>query len=149
MPGGAMTVNAIAEVLGGKKVLKRKISSSDDLVRLTREGLPVDILRELAEELHIDRQVVASLIGIPARTLSRRLSSRARLSAAESDRSVRFARVVAQAKDIFDDLAPAANWLQAPNRVLKGQRPIDLLDTDAGVQQVETVLGRIAYGVYS
>ena len=144
-----MTVNAIAEVLGGKKVLKRKISSSDDLVRLTREGLPVDILRELAEELHIDRQVVASLVGIPARTLSRRLSSRSRLSAAESDRSVRFARVVAQAKDIFDDLAAAANWLQAPNRVLKGQRPIDLLDTDAGVQQVETVLGRIAYGVYS
>ena len=144
-----MTVNAITEVLGGKKVLKRKISSSDDLVQITREGLPAEILRELAEELHIDRQVVASLIGIPARTLSRRLSSRSRLSAAESDRSVRFARVVAQAKDTFDDLAAAANWLQAPNRVLKGQRPIDLLDTDAGVQQVETVLGRIAYGVYS
>ncbi len=144
-----MTVNAIAEVLGGKKVLRRTISSSEDLVQITRKGLPVDILRELAVELGIDRQAVASLIGIPARTLSRRLSSRSRLSAAESDRSVRVARIVAQAKDTFDDLPMAANWLQAPNRVLKGQRPIDLLDTDAGVQQVETVLGRIAYGVYS
>src|SRR6266496_617654 len=147
MPGGAaMTVDAIAEVLGGRKVLKRKISTAEELVQITRKGLPVDILRELAVELGIDRQAVASLIGIPARTLSRRLSSRSRLSAAESDRSVRVARIVAQAKDTFDDLPMAANWLQAPNRVLKGQRPIDLLDTDAGVQQVETVLGRIAYG---
>ncbi len=144
-----MTVDAIAEVLGGRKVLKRKISTAEELVQITRKGLPVDILRELAVELGIDRQAVASLIGIPARTLSRRLSSRSRLSAAESDRSVRVARIVAQAKDTFDDLPMAANWLQAPNRVLKGQRPIDLLDTDAGVQQVETVLGRIAYGVYS
>ncbi len=144
-----MTVNSIAEILGGRKVLKRKISTAEELVQITRKGLPVDILRELAVELGMERQAVASLIGIPARTLSRRLSSRSRLSAAESDRSVRVARIVAQAKDTFDDLPMAANWLQAPNRVLKGQRPIDLLDTDAGVQQVETVLGRIAYGVYS
>ena len=144
-----MTVNAIAEVLGGRKVLKRTISSSEELVQLTRKGLPVDILRELAAELGMERRTVASLIGIPARTLSRRLSSRSRLSAAESDRSVRVARIVAQAKDTFDGMPAAANWLQAPNRVLKGQRPIDLLDTDAGVQQVETVLGRIAYGIYS
>jgi putative toxin-antitoxin system antitoxin component (TIGR02293 family) len=144
-----MTVNAIAEVLGGRKVLKRKIGTAEELVRITREGLPVDILRELAEELDMDRRVIASLVGIPVRTLSRRLSSHSRLSAAESDRSVRLARIVAQAKDTFDDPPKAATWLQAPNRVLKGQRPIELLDTDAGVQQVETVLGRIAYGIYS
>jgi putative toxin-antitoxin system antitoxin component (TIGR02293 family) len=144
-----MTATAIAQVLGGNKRLRKNVGSEDDLVQLTREGLPSDILRELAKELHMDRQVVAAVIGIPVRTLSRRLSSRSRLSPLESDRTVRFARVVAQAKDTFDDLSKAATWLQTPNRVLKGQRPIDLLDTDAGVQQVETVLGRIAYGVYS
>lgn len=144
-----MTVNAITQVLGGAKVLRRKIGNSDDLVKITREGLPADILLKLAKDLNIDRQVVASVLGIPTRTLSRRLSSRARLSAAESDRSVRLARIIAQATDTLDDLSTAANWLQTPNRVLRGQRPIDLLDTDAGVQQVETVLGRIAFGVYS
>jgi len=30
-----------------------------------------------------------------------------------------------------------------------GERPFDRLDTDAGAQSVETVLGRIAYGVFS
>jgi putative toxin-antitoxin system antitoxin component (TIGR02293 family) len=144
-----MSVNAIAEVLGGKRILKTDVGSQDDLVRITRKGLPADIVRELANELHIDRQLVATVIGIPVRTLSRRLSSRSRLSASESDRTVRFARVVAQAKDTFEDVSKAGLWLQTPNRVLKGQRPIDLLDTDAGVRQVETVLGRIAYGVYS
>ncbi len=144
-----MTLNAIAEVLGGQRVLKVKIGSPDDLVQLTRQGLPAEILRELAKELKVERQAVATATGIPLRTLSRRISSQSRLSPAESDRTLRFARVVAQAKETFDDMSKAALWLQTPNRVLKGQRPIELLDTDAGVQQVETVLGRIAYGVYS
>ena len=144
-----MTATAIAQVLGGNKRLRKNVSTQDDLIQLTREGLPSDILRELAKELHIDRQMVASVVGIPVRTLSRRLSSRSRLTPLESDRTVRFARVVAQAKDTFDDLSKAAHWLQTPNRILKGRRPIDLLDTDAGIQEVETVLGRIAYGVYS
>jgi putative toxin-antitoxin system antitoxin component (TIGR02293 family) len=43
----------------------------------------------------------------------------------------------------------ASRWLQTPNRALEGELPFNLLDTDAGVQSVETVLGRIAFGVYS
>jgi uncharacterized protein (DUF2384 family) len=31
--------------------------------------------------------------------------------------------------------------------VLGGQAPLDLLDTDAGARAVETLLGRIAYGI--
>jgi putative toxin-antitoxin system antitoxin component (TIGR02293 family) len=144
-----MTVTAIAKVLGGNKVLKGKVDTPNDLVRITRRGLPAETLRDIAKELRIDRALVAKVVGIPPRTLSRRLTSRARLSPSESDRLVRLARVIARAKDTFDDLATAAQWLQTVNRALNGQKPIDLLDTDAGVQQVETVLGRIAYGVYS
>jgi putative toxin-antitoxin system antitoxin component (TIGR02293 family) len=133
-----MTVAAISRVLGGKKVLKREIETTSELVSLTREGLPADILPALANELAMDRKVVARALGIPERTLSRRL-----------DRIVRLARVLALAADTFGDTAKASRWLQTPNRVLQGQTPFELLDTDTGVQSVETVLGRIAYGVYS
>ena len=35
------------------------------------------------------------------------------------------------------------------NRALGGAVPIDQLDTDLGAKEVENILGRIAYGVYS
>jgi putative toxin-antitoxin system antitoxin component (TIGR02293 family) len=53
------------------------------------------------------------------------------------------------AVDVFGDLEVARTWLEHPNRVLKGSAPLELLDTDAGVEQVTQVLNRIEYGVYS
>ena len=144
-----MTVTAIAEVLGGRKSLHCEVGTSSDLVNLTREGLPADILVRLAGELQMDCKVVARIIGIPERTLSRRLSAHKRLSPEESDRMVRFARVLAVANETLGSMTKVSHWLRSPNRVLGGHTPFALLDTDAGVLSVETVLGRIAYGVYS
>ena len=144
-----MTVAAIAEVLGGKKVLKKRVGTPAQLMTLIREGLPADILPTIAAELSMDRSAVAKVVGISGRTLSRRLASRSRLSAEESDRMVRLARVLALANDTLGDRAKASSWLQTPNRALQGSTPFELLDTDAGVQSVETILGRIAYGIYS
>jgi len=144
-----MTVAAIAEVLGGRKTLRKQIRSSAELVELTREGLPADILLTLAQELSMQRTVVTRVLGISERTLSRRITKHARLTPEESDRTVRLARVLAIAKETFGSLEKASRWLQTPNRALDGQRPFDILDTDAGVHSVETVLGRIGHGVYS
>jgi putative toxin-antitoxin system antitoxin component (TIGR02293 family) len=89
------------------------------------------------------------VVGISDRTLSRRLANNERLSAEESDRTVRLARIVALAINTLGDSKKASSWLQTPNRALDGQRPLDLLDTDTGAKSVETVLGRIEYGIYS
>lgn len=144
-----MTVAAIAEVLGGKKTLKRKIETSSDLMELTRAGLPVAILSAIAHSLAVHRVTVAALLGISERTLSRRVTINARLTVEESDRMVRLARVLALAKETLGGMDKAGRWLQTRNRALEGERPFDRLDTDAGVRSVEQVLGRIAYGVYS
>jgi putative toxin-antitoxin system antitoxin component (TIGR02293 family) len=144
-----MTVAAITAVLGGQKVLKRKVDSDRKLMLLTREGVPVAALTLLAGQLDIDRRRLAHIIGISDRTLSRRLANDERLTAEESDRMVRLARVVAMATDTLGTSAKAASWLQSPNMVLGGQAPLDILDTDSGTRTVETVLGRIEWGLYS
>ena len=136
-------------MLGGQKTLRRKVISDADLRLLTRDGLPVGALPALAEELAVERKTLAKVVGISDRTLSRRLASSARLSAEESDRTVRLARVVALAAETLGTSRKASLWLQTPNRALEGQTPLELLDTDGGVRSVETVLGRIAYGMYS
>ena len=143
-----MTVEAIAHALGGTKVIKARPKTATDLVALTRRGLPAEVLASLVQDLKIDRKAVARVIGIPERTWIRRATTGTRLTPMESDRAVRFARVLALTIDTLGDTAKATQWLQTKNRALQGHTPFELLDTDAGVQTVETVLGRIAYGVY-
>jgi putative toxin-antitoxin system antitoxin component (TIGR02293 family) len=144
-----MTVSAIAELLGGRIALGKNIETTAELVELTREGLPADILNTMAGELSVPKVIVAKMLGISERTLSRRIAVNALLTAEESDRMVRLARVLALAKETLGDMEKAARWLQTANRALEGDRPFDRLDTDAGVRSVEQILGRIAYGVYS
>lgn len=71
------------------------------------------------------------------------------LKRSESDRAVRLARVFAQAEDVFEDRDKARAWLCRPNRALGGKTPLSLLDTDLGVRQVDTIMGRIEHGVFS
>ena len=93
--------------------------------------------------------VLSRKLGIPQRTLTRRLSQGSNLTSAESDRTVRVARVFAQAVEMIGDRDNAVAWLGTPNRALGGERPFDQLDTDMGARMVEDLLGRIAHGVYS
>ncbi|HEX9689793.1 MAG TPA: antitoxin Xre/MbcA/ParS toxin-binding domain-containing protein [Thermoanaerobaculia bacterium] len=144
-----MKTEAIAEVLGGRKVLGKTVKKPDDLAQLVRRGLPASSVTALAEKLDVGNTVLSRKLGIPQRTLTRRLSQRSRLTAAESDRTVRFARIYASAVEMIGDVEKAVQWLRTPNRALGGERPLDQLDTDLGARAVEDILGRIAYGVYS
>ncbi|MBV8147629.1 MAG: DUF2384 domain-containing protein, partial [Candidatus Eremiobacteraeota bacterium] len=66
-----------------------------------------------------------------------------------SNRSKRLSHVRALARHVFGSDEVAEDWLKTPNRVLRGEKPIDLLDSDARVEQVVRLLGQIEYGVYS
>jgi len=144
-----MTSGAIAEILGGKKILGRSVKSFDELAELVREGLPAGSLTVLGEKLELTQAALSKKLGIPQRTFTRRLNRHSRLTTAESDRAARLARVYATAVEMIGDAGRAAQWLRTPNRALRGEIPIDRLDTDLGAKQVENILGRIAYGVYS
>lgn len=144
-----MEAESITEILGGPKVLGKAVKNPDDLAHLVRKGLPAGSVTALAEKLRLGNGVLSRKLGIPQRTLTRRLSQASLLTPAESDRTVRMARVYANAVEMIGDQDKAIEWLNTPNRALGGERPLDRLDTDVGARMVEDVLGRIAYGVYS
>jgi putative toxin-antitoxin system antitoxin component (TIGR02293 family) len=144
-----MATFTVPGVLGGEPVLGRLVHQGGALAGLVREGLPVKALFLLAERMDLRQAEISEKIGIPQRTLTRRLAQHARLTAAESDRTVRLAQVFATAAETLGTEEKAAQWLKTPNRALRGGRPLDQLDTDPGVREVEDVLGRISYGVYS
>lgn len=144
-----MEAQAIAEVLGGQKVLGEAVTNPDDLARIVRKGLPALSVTALAGKLHIANGALSRRLGIPQRTLTRRLSHASVLTPAESDRTVRMARIYASAVEMIGDQEKAIAWLGTPNRALGGESPLDQLDSDIGARMVEDILGRIAYGVYS
>jgi putative toxin-antitoxin system antitoxin component (TIGR02293 family) len=144
-----MAAHSVPELLGGEGLLGREVGQGGALAELVRQGLPAQSLSLLAKRLDLRQAEISEKIGIPQRTLTRRLQKHSRLTTAESDRAVRMAQVYATAVETLGSEEKAASWLKTPNRSLRGGRPLDQLDTDPGVREVEDVLGRIAYGVYS
>lgn len=143
-----MQASHVADVFGGRKVLGRTISSLNDFVPMLRDGLPFASLESLMTLFGIPRSDIARFLGIPARTMNRRRKEQ-RLQPWESDRVFRLARILVHAMAVFQDREKVGRWIQSPNMALGGTTPFELMDTDAGTEQVDAVLTRIEHGVYS
>lgn len=113
-----------------------------------RSGLPFSAFVALTTQLDISPQDVATVFGIPPRTVARRKEAR-HLNPQESDRLYRVARVVSQAIEVLGSIDKARLWLKTPNRALGCEIPLTLLDTEIGARQVEDVLLRVNYGIFS
>ncbi len=119
-----------------------------ELIAAVKAGLRTTAFEELAEALDVTEAHLASLTGISASTLLRRKKS-GNLSAEEGERLLRVARLLAAAAVVFGDVSDAADWMRSSNPSLGGVTPLDYADTEIGAREVENLLGRIAYGVYS
>ena len=128
--------------------LARKPEPAAGLIDRVREGLPVSELNALRASLEISLEQLAGKLAISRATLQRRKVS-GRLSADESDKLVRFSRLLQHATDVFGDEAKAREWLKLPQRGLGGAVPLDYAETELGAREVENLLGRIDYGVYA
>ncbi|MBM4261780.1 MAG: DUF2384 domain-containing protein [Deltaproteobacteria bacterium] len=143
-----LSTELLVDALGGRKVFKRRISTLEDLRKTVKEGLPYASFEALSAGLGLDRDEAANALHLPHRTIARRKKQQ-KLRADESDRVLRLARISAQATETFGSKAKAAEWLRRPNRALGNVVPLELLDTDIGVRQVEEILGRIEHGLIS
>lgn len=128
--------------------LRLQASKPAELREAVRQGLPFSALESLTQQLDLSLLQSAALLGIPPRTVARRKEAR-QLNPQESDRVYRVARAASQAVEVLGSLEKARLWLKTPNRALNCDRPLDLLDTEIGVRQVEEVLLRLNYGIFS
>ncbi len=119
-----------------------------DWLAAVRQGLPFTALEAVASRLDLSAAEIGVLLGIPQRTFSRRRKL-LQLSPQESDRLYRLARTFALAAEVLGSPTKSKQWLLSPNRALGGEVPLQWLDTDIGARQVEEVLLRLSYGVFS
>jgi putative toxin-antitoxin system antitoxin component (TIGR02293 family) len=120
-----------------------------DSAELVRRGLSIESYKRVADLYQLSDAQMSKTIGTSVRTIIRLQKEHKPLNATWSDRLYRLARIAAQAQIVFEQPQTAIDWLKRPNRALSGYAPVDLLDTDAGTEQVAELLDRIEYGVYS
>lgn len=166
-------MRTIVSILGGDKLLGYRIKNELDFHILIRKGMPLRVVFRVKKILGLSDADISRILGISSKTLLRKLrntktsspttqgkthlktsegekdAKSLRLSLVQSDRLYRFARILARARGVFGDEVLAVEWLKSPQYDLGGSVPIDLLRTDAGVQEVEHLLGRIEHGVIS
>ena len=145
-----MTVIAdIAELLGGRRALRAKPRSATEWLDVVRRGIPVDSAEALKRWMAVGDDVLADLLGVSQKALSRARTAHARLDPVTSDRLFRVARIGALAIELLEDDGRALNWLKRPQIGLGGRTPLSLLTTDVGCAEVEKLLLRIEHGVYA
>lgn len=105
-------------------------------------------LRDLQISLAVPMERLFPMLGISKATLHRRKAG-GRLGTAESDRVVRFARLMGKAVEVLESEENARRWLNSPQYGLGGAVPLDYAETEVGAREVEDLLGRIEHGVYS
>jgi putative toxin-antitoxin system antitoxin component (TIGR02293 family) len=135
----------VVEELGGEQTLGRVLSNDRDMREAIREGFPPAVVKEVMRASGLTLKELASALDLSPRSLQRRRRS-GRLARYESDRLYRLARIVAIANEYLGDRKRALRWLKHPNRALGGLAPVAAIDTELGARQVESILGRIAYG---
>lgn len=142
----ASSSNPAAE--GPGSILCLRATNVAELRDAVRKGLPFSAFEAVSKHLEISPQHITAVLGIPPRTVARRKTARY-LTPQESDRLYRLARTISQAVEVLGTIDKARVWLKTPNRALGGEVPLDLLDTEIGARQVEEVLLRINYGIFS
>jgi putative toxin-antitoxin system antitoxin component (TIGR02293 family) len=115
-------------------------------VKVIRFGLPARAFVGVADALYVTVDELAEKLGVSPRTIRDQRRKSTRLSSGNTEKLVRTARVLHQAKKIFSTNEAISGWLRSPAPALEGARPIDLLDTDLGAREIESVLNGIAYG---
>jgi putative toxin-antitoxin system antitoxin component (TIGR02293 family) len=137
----------VAEVMGGTRSLGFRVRSARELEKAVVTGLPKRVLRTVAGRAFASSSEARQLIYrvVPEATFKRRT----RLTAAESERTERLARVIAAAEHVWDNREDAREWLTRPHPELENRLPLEAALTELGARRAEELLERIYYGIPS
>jgi putative toxin-antitoxin system antitoxin component (TIGR02293 family) len=131
-----------------KKKVIGKAMHPTELIHRIQKGLRFSELKTLQDTIGLPFDQLAAKLCISRSTLQRRKAA-GRLSPDESDKVIRFSRLLTHATRVFGDVERARAWLKHPQVGLGGAVPLDYASTETGAREVENLLGRIEYSVYT
>lgn len=130
------------------KTLGLRAKNRIELAKKIHRGMPYKSVEKFRAATHLPEARLQSVTGIPARTWTRRKKG-GKFNPEESERIARIARIFEQAERVLGTKDSATKWLQEPNLGLGNEAPIEIASMELGAKEVEELLSRIEYGVYS
>lgn len=143
-----MQLAQVGEILGGEKIIGKKLESKMDLVELGSIGITKNAVSHLANYLSLSWKQVAALLPVTERTLQR-YTSHQRFNPTVSEQVLHIAEVLAKGSEVFQEKRKLLLWLNTPHKVFSGNTPFTMLGSRFGTELVVEELGRIEFGVYS
>jgi len=138
-------VERVAQMLGGPAILRRRVRTWVDLDDVVRAGLPKRSLQLVAKRVVEPGASVSAFVYsvVPPATFKRR----SRLSAQESERTERHARVVALAEAMWRDEYQTRACLNRRHPLLDDETPLSVARTEIGARRVENLLRDVEHGL--
>jgi len=133
----------------GGNMLGMPAQDTGEMIRRIDLGFGFNALLRFAKMSGLPMADIAEMLQIPPRTLARRRAN-GRLQAQESERLLRLAALFEKAVDLFEgDVAGARAWFTRPVRGLDYQQPLRYARTEVGAREVEELIARLEYGIFS
>jgi putative toxin-antitoxin system antitoxin component (TIGR02293 family) len=129
-------------------VKQSKFSSDQDILQLTRDGLPKRILLSLAKKISLTIQELANIMHISERTLQR-YDDNAIIKTEYAEKAIELARLYTRGEEVFGSMDKFKAWMKTPSHIFKGEAPVSLLDTSFGFNMIFKELGRIEHGIFA
>ena len=139
----------IIDILGGQKVFNQRVDSFLSIIEITEKGFPISVAQRVQKRLNLSNKQFSEMLNLSESTFQRRIKNQSLLSAGESEKVVDFSKIIAKGVDVFEDELDFKTWLESPVLALGNKKPLDLLGSSIGREEVLNVLFRIEHGIFS
>src|SRR3954471_20258731 len=119
---------------------KTEIGSVQQQIGRIQAGLSFRAVRNLQNALDLPLEKIAAFLGMSRATLHRR-KTQGKIARNESEKLVRYQRLLKKAEDVFGEAQAAREWLTQPQLGLGNAKPVDFAKTEIGAREVENLLG--------
>src|SRR5258707_10894134 len=131
-----------------KNAVGGKSTHPTELIQRIQKGLRFTELKTLQDTLELPFEKLAAKLCISRSTLQRRKAA-GRLSPDESDKVVRFSRLLRHATAVFGDAEKARARLKHPQGGLRGAGPPHYASTEKGARAGENFFGGLGNSVFT
>jgi len=117
-------------------------------MEISKKGVSKNYLEQFKKATALDYDDLADALAVTRATLINKKGVE-KFNGPLSERIVSLADLYAYGYEVFEDMEAFNQWMKAPNQALGGLTPLSITDSLYGREEVKSLIGRIAYGVYS
>lgn len=145
-----MLLNRMVDIMGGKQVIKQPVHNTLDFLHLSqKEQLSIEAIRSIQRLMKFTNKEMSEMLSISESTLQRRYNSLVPLSKDEAEKAFHITKVIARGIEVYGSLDDFLRFLQANSRALGNIKPIEIMSSSIGRDEILNLLGRIEWGLYS